>query len=84
MLGTALGIIAALIVVVIMEGILLKRVFSEYRKQLLKSELLTQIIEERFSENEKDINIRKLSQSSGTSSKNKGKQWRIKTRHCFL
>lgn len=42
MLGTALGIIAVLIAVVIMEGILLKRVFSEYRKQLLKSELLTQ------------------------------------------
>lgn len=46
-----IAILLVLILVVFMESMIIIRLFREYKKQALKAELLTQMIEGRFWEN---------------------------------
>lgn len=48
-------IVIVLVITVVIEGMFLHVLLREYRKQALKEELLTKIIEERFSKHGKDF-----------------------------
>lgn len=48
-------IMCILAIAAIIEGIFLRTLIREYRRQFLKVELLTEIIEERFSEHGKGL-----------------------------
>lgn len=51
-------IMFVLVIAVMVEGMFLRILIREYRKQLLKVELLTVVIEERFSEHGKNFDKR--------------------------
>lgn len=48
-------IIIVLAIAAVTEGMLIRRMFCAYQKQILKVELLTKIIEERLSKHGKDF-----------------------------
>ena len=50
-------VIIVLVIISAVEGIFLKRVIKKYRKKELKEQLLEEIIQGRFKNSEKDINV---------------------------
>lgn len=55
-------VVGILIVAVLVEAVIIMKLMQEYRYQMLKAELLTQIIEGKVYGDEKDIDIGKFKQ----------------------